>query len=254
MTRSFPVCIPVLAFAFGGAACNKPQLDASADVLIRVALAQDYAALKAQAHPALIASFPEDQLALLAQSLKRLGPFQSRTMTGFNTATGGVRSASYTLSFAKGTVDLELTLTEGKLTRFLFSGEALKRAMREVQFSEFKVGLFEFRDAAGKPHGTIFKVGERVSFRLVVHGLTRTAKGLPIKVRLLVTAGEGSVVLDKPDFLDTVLQLKPDDPPVATVTGDLTLPRPGMYKIDLRVRDVAGQRELAHAQVCSVEP
>lgn len=254
MSNPIAVAIPALVLVVGGAACNKPQLDATADVLIRVAQAQDYPALKALAHPDLIAAFPEEQLALLAKSLKRLGPLQGRSMTGFNTATGGVRSASYTLTFAKGTLDLELTLTEGKLTRFRFTGEALKRAMREVQFSEFKVASFEFTDGAGKPHGTIFKVGEPVRFSMVVHGLTRTAKGLPVKAQLRVTAADGSVLLDKPDFLDTVLQLKPDDPPVATVTGKLSLPRPGMYKVDLRVRDVAGQRELRHAQVCSVEP
>lgn len=254
MRHPVAVAIPALVLSLVPAACNKPQLDASADALIQVAQTQSYAGLKALAHPDLIAAFPEQQLVLLSQSLKRLGPLQSRSMTGFNTATGGVRSANYTLTFAKGTVDLELTLTEGKLTRFRFTGAALQRAMREVQFSEFKVASFEFTDGAGKPHGSIFKVGEPLRFSLVVHGLTRTPQGLPVKAQLRVTAADGSVLLDKPDFLDTVLQLKPDDPPVATLTGNLTLPRPGMYKIALQVRDVAGKRELQHAQVCSVEP
>jgi hypothetical protein len=242
------------AMALSAAACNKPQLDASADLLVRLALARDYAGFRAFAHPELAKSFPEEQLVLLAKSLGQLGPLSGRTMTGFNSATGGVRSATYVLAFAKGKVDLELTLTEGKLTRFSFTGEALQRAMRTVQYAEFKVASFAFTDGAGKPHGNIYKAGETVRFRTAVQGLTRTAQGMHVKAQLRVTAGDGTVLLDKPDFIDSALTPKPDEPPLATVTGELTLPRPGMYKVELRVRDVFGGRELVHAQVCSVEP
>lgn len=125
--------------------------------------------------------------------------------------------------------------------------------LRDTLANDFKVASFEFLDAAKQPKSSVYKAGEPVNFSLQVQGLQRGSEGMKLNVHLRVFDAGGQMIFEKPDFIQTALAVKPDDPPVATVTGELKLPGAGMYKLELKVRDLVGGKEVVHAQALSLE-
>lgn len=122
LTRSLFLAIPLLCLG----ACGKQKLDGTAEALVQAAMKNDYAAFRALAHPDLVVAFPEGKLAGFSRTLALLGAYKGRSMTGIEAKTGEVRKGTYKLSFEKGDIELELTLTGDKLTGFNFTGETLK--------------------------------------------------------------------------------------------------------------------------------
>jgi hypothetical protein len=250
------LAVALVATALGIASCGKKDLDAQVDRLVAAAQRNDYPGFQTLAHPSLVQAFPSTKLELVSRALAKLGTYRGRSMTGIKASTGDVRSGTYDLRFEQGNVTLELTITQGRLTAFHFSGDSLKRAMRAIsdeEYRTFKVNSFQFVDANKAPRSNVFQVGQPAHFRLEVQGLTRTPSGLKLNVQLRVLGEGGRVVLEKPDFISTTLVLKPDDPPVATVNGELTLDGPGVFKLELRAVDVPSGRHVDHQQVLSVE-
>jgi hypothetical protein len=235
---------------------TKQKLDEGVDLLVQSAVSNNYQGFTAQSHPELVKAFPAKSFEELSHALAKLGAYQSKSMTGMEVSTERGRTGNFSLSFAKGKVTLELTLKEGKLVAFKFSGDAMKQALREVSneaYDVFKVNTFEFLDADKKPKNNIYQAGQPVRFRMIVQGLKRSGESLKLKVQLRVKDAEGKIIFAKPDFLDTTLSIKPDDPSLATVKGDLEIPTKGMYKIELLIADGVSNRSLEHSQVLSIE-
>ena len=236
-------------------ACGKKKLDKNVDRLVKVVVENDYAALKEMAHTSLVEKYPPAKLEYLSNALKKLGAFKERTMKGIEARSGRIRRGKYKLKFEKAEIRLTLTLKDGKLIGFMFSGEAFEKAAKEVRnesYKEFKVIAFKFFGPDGKPKNNIYKAGQPIRVKIGVSGLTRTPKGLHVRAAIRVLNPQGQAVITNPNFLNNVLPLKPDDPPVATLSANLKLPVPSAYKIQLRIFDVGGNRHVDYQQAVVV--
>ena len=256
-TRASRMTVAALGLLLLGLpACGKKNLDKAVDKLVNAAVKNDYDAFKAMSHSALVDKFPAEKFKLLSESLKLLGKYTDRTMKGIHAKTGKRRKGRYKLAFEKGTVFLEITLVRGKLTGFLFTGDAIEEAMKQVKnraFGTFKVGGFKYLDAAGKDHNNVYKAGEKVRFSVAIFGMQRKNKQLKLLAGLRVVDAQGKVLLQKPRFVDQALPLKDGEPPVATATGTVTLPNPGHYKLQLKLTDVFAGKTLDYSSALLVE-
>jgi hypothetical protein len=236
---------------------SKKEIDASADALLLAAVKNDYAAFQAMSHPLLVPKIPRELFAQLSQALVAMGAYKQRSMTGINVQAGGERRGNYVLSFERGSVDLEVAVTEGKLTAFRFFGsdfEAALRGARRAEYAVWKIGGFQFLDQAKEPLASArYKSGEKILFKMEVHGMTPRGSALELTVKLRVKDAAGTTVYDNPEFLKRSLPLKAGDPPVATVNGELSIPRPGSYTLELGAVDGPSGRQLDHTTKVTVE-
>jgi len=237
---------------------TKKNLDESVDQLLAALAAADYARFKAMALDDLAAKVPPPKFQAFAKVTQRLGALQQRSMTGINVKTGNVRSGTYSLTFAKGQAQLELTLAEGKLVAFELTGDSVRAAMRQIeeeQYATFKVASFEFQDADKKAKNNIYKTGQVILFTVEVYGVTIVAGEVKLKARLQVLGTDGKQLADYPSFLDTTLKAQ-GTARVATVSGKLPTAsaKPGAYKLLLTITDVSGNQSLDYAQAFVLEP
>lgn len=243
-----------LALLVGGCAAKR-NLDGHVDRLVKSAWDNDYAAFQKMSVPALAEQFPRERFEALSKALHSFGPFKERTMKGIEVKTAGVRKGRYTLRFEKASVELEITLQGEKLTAFSFQGDAIMKAMTEVnqaKYSTFKTAEFQWQDASGKAKNNIYKAGTPVHFRMEVWGLKPENKSLLLRADLMVMSGP-QPILNRPGFVDKPLPLAEGMPPVATLTGNVIVPNPGNYKLIMRVTDKATQRHLTHEEAFLVE-
>jgi hypothetical protein len=235
---------------------SKKNLDQSVDQLITVLQGGDNAAFRALAAEALVAQVPPPKLERFKKITARFGKLQSRSMNGINVQTGGLRTGTYTLVFDKGSVDLELSLTEGKLTAFKLTGDLVVKTEREVeeeQYATFKVATFQFLDAEKKPKSNIFKTGEVIHFTFDVYGVTIVAGEVKLKVRLQVFDAAGKQLADYPSFIDGAIKAE-GTARVATIRGRLPSTKvPGTYKLQLTVTDVTSKQTLDYTQAVVLE-
>jgi hypothetical protein len=235
-------------------ACGKKSLDKSVNKLVKAARANNYKAFKEMSHPDLVAKFSAEKFKLLSESLNLLGAFKDRSMRGIKARSGKVREGRYKLTFEKGVVDLKITLTRGKITAFFFTGEDMEKAMKKVSakaFSVFKVGSFHFLDGDSKRN--VFRSGQKVRFKVAIYGMKPTGGNLKIQAGIKVVNASGKVVLQNPKFVDSAVPLKSDDAPVGTVSGSITIPVAGHYKLQLRITDGHSGKSLDYTTALLVE-
>jgi hypothetical protein len=253
LTTSIIVCAVGLA---AGCAAKK-DTDQKVDDLIAVLQRGDYAAFKALAAPALATVVPEAKFQTFAKVTRRLGAYQRRTMTGIEVKTGGVRKGTYSVVFASGVAELEVSTVEGRLMGFNLTGDSVRRVMKELddeQYATFKVASFQFEDEKREPRtSNIYKLGQTLYFTMVVHGVTYRDAETHARCRLQVFDAGNQRIADFPRFLDKVMRPESKQR-LVTVTGNLKLPRPGSYRLQLTFTDVfGGERQLEHAQAVIVE-
>jgi hypothetical protein len=235
---------------------SKKSLDQSVDQLVAALQGGDYAAFRALSAEALVTQVPPPKFQRFTKVTTRLGKLQSRSMNGINVKTGGVRTGSYTLAFDKGSVELELTLTEGKLMAFKLTGDTVLKAEREVeeeQYATFKVATFQFLDGEKTPKSNIYKTGEVIHFTFEVHGVTIVAGEVKLKVRLQVLDAAGKQLADYPSFIDGAIKAE-GTARVTTVRGRLPSPSTaGTYKLQLTVTDLTSKQSLDYTQAVVLE-
>jgi hypothetical protein len=237
-------------------ACGKKSLDKSVDKLVKAAIANDYKAFKDMSHPDLVDKFSAEKFKGLSETLKLLGAFKDRSMRGIKSRSGKVREGRYKLTFENGEVALKITLVRGKLTAFFFTGEDMEEAMKKVRaktFSVFKVGSFEFLDGSKKRKNNVFKKGQKMRFSVSVYGMQRAAASLKIQAAIQVVDANGKVVMQNPKFVDSTVPLRPNDAPVGTVTGSVTLPAAGHYTLRLRITDGHANKSLDYTTALLVQ-
>jgi hypothetical protein len=240
-----------------GPGCGKKNLDASVDRLVKAAERNDYADFKAMSHPDLAAKFGPSQFGLLTKMMKQFGKLEKRSMRKINVRSGGIRHGFYKLRFEKGKADLDVTLRNGKLVAFEFTGDDVSKALeafRKEAMSSFQVGGLRFEGRPGTEEKPEFKVGEDVKFTLELLGLTRAGGGVQIKVGLEVRTQTGAKMIDAPSFFDRALPLAADDLPVATVTGTIKLAGPGEHTLVFTVTDVPSQKRIEYRKVVTAKP
>jgi hypothetical protein len=230
-------------------ACGKKSLDKSVDKLVKASLANDYATFKEMSHPELVEKFSAEKFKMLSQSLNLLGKFKDRSMRGIKARSGKIREGRYKLTFEKGVVRLKLTLRRGKLIAFRFTGEDLEKVMQKVRakaFSVFKVGSFKFLDGDGKTKNNVFKAGQKIRFKITVNGMKRSGGTLKVQAAIRVMNAAGKVTIANSKFVDQSVPLKPNDLPVGTVSGSVTIPEAGHHKLQFRITDGHAGKSLTY--------
>jgi hypothetical protein len=244
-------CIGVLLS--GSAACGKKTLDKNVDRLVGAVQKNDYEAFKGMCKSGLAEQFPPVKFERLHKAIDALGSYNERTMQGIHVKSGGYKEGRYELEFDKGTIKLVLKLQDGKLIGFKFSGDPLEAAAKKIASKEnkkpgeLKVLGMRFLDGEGKPKKeSSYPAGTKMPFKVGVQGLTKASGTMQVRADLQVVDSKGKVVLHKAGFVDTSISVKPDSPPVATLSGKLTIGKPGKYEVKLRVIDVPSKRALTY--------
>ncbi len=237
-------------------ACGKKSLDKSVDKLVKAAMANDYKTFQEMSHPDLVDKFSAEKFKGLSETLKLLGAFKDRTMRGIKSRSGKLREGRYKLTFEKGEVSLKITLKRGKLIAFFFTGDDMEEALKKVRaktFSVFKVASFRFLDGAKKRKNNVFKQGQRMRFDISVHGMKRVGGSLKIQAAIKVLNADGKIVMQNPKFVDSAVPIRPNDPPVGSVTGSVTIPTAGHYTLKLRITDGHTGKSLDYTTALLVE-
>lgn len=250
------ICLCLALSAFTG--CGKGKLDKNVDRLVEALRKNDYESFKNQSSEGVIQQFGQQKFNMLSHTIKSLGAFKDRTMKGINVKSGGFKEGNYKLEFEKGEVQLRITLKKDKLIGFEFSGNLVEKGMKQARakmFSEFKVLGIRFVDTFGKPKSNVIKQGEKLIFQIGVGGLTPGAdQTLVIRADLQVANSKNESVLEKPNFINAKLPIKKNDPPVATLNGTLTVPKPDSYLMGLRITDLISGKSVIHKEAFKVEP
>ena len=84
-----------------------------------------------------------------------------------------------------------------------------------------------------------------------IWGLQRKAGTLRLHVALKVMQGS-RVLLHKPHFFDRPISIPDVAPPMASVTGEFTPRRPGLYTMTLHITDRLTGKSLVHSQAFQV--
>lgn len=236
---------------------TKKDLDEKVDKLIEALREGNRDALSEISDASLVAEINDQTLAKFQKLIQKLGAYNERTMTGIEVKNAN-RAGKYKLKFNAGTVDLELTALNGKLVQFNFTGDPVKKALLEIQqeqYARFEVRSFNFVDADGKPNtrGAVYRSGETVYFRMEVQGLTRQGDGCEARIRLQVISANNQLLLDQPDFINQRFALRPDDPLLITVRGNVSIPNPGTYTFLFEVLDVPGNHKLNYQQSVTMQ-
>lgn len=237
-------------------ACGKRNLDKSVDKLVNAALANDYKTFKEMSHPELVEKFSATKFKELSDSLKLLGKFKDRSMRGIKSRSGRIREGRYKLTFEKGVVQLKITLKKGKLMAFRFTGEDLEKALRKVRInaiSVFKVHSSKFLDEAGKDKNNVFKSGQKMRFKVIVHGLKRATGTHKLQVGYRLMNPAGKVLMKNPNYRNKAWPVKPDALPAAQFEVALVIKTVGSYKLEVRITDGHTGKSLTYSSAFIIE-
>ena len=240
----------------GMTGCGKKKLDKNVDRLVKALQKSDYEDFEKQSRPEVLEDVGKQKFKMMSQAIKSLGKFKDRTMKGIHVKSGGWKEGRYDLEFEKGEIQLRITLKNGKLVGFKFSGDPIEKAMKKAKrkmFDEFRVLGFRFVDEQGKQKSNVVSPGSRLQFQVGVSGLKVREGQMMVKVDLQVANDQNKVVFQKRDFVKQKIPLKKNDPPVATLSGRLRVPKKGSFKIGLKITDLVSGKSVVHQQAFKVE-
>jgi hypothetical protein len=235
-------------------ACStKSKLDATADRVVHAMQRNDLQAFNAMAHPDLLHKARPGAFAAFAAAFGRLGAYKGKSMRGIMLETGGVRTGTYLLLFAKGEVAMELTLKDGQVHHMTFQGRSLIQRLQLVAGSPsgaLRVKSFRWLDKGKGAQGR-HRAGDPIRFELELSGLRRDSEGVWVRVGLSAVSDMGTVVVDKPTYAEVKSKSAAG---TTAVQGKLTLPEPGGYRVELAITDMKSRATLDHMQPLKVAP
>jgi hypothetical protein len=251
--RGHPRLLWFILLALFCACSSKKELDAVADRVVATLQRNDRQAFNAIAHADLRSKEKPGAFTAFAAAFERLGAYKGKSMTWIGVESGGIRKATYVLSFAKGDVMMKLTLKEGKVHYMAFQGRSLIQRLQLVTGTPsgaLRVQSFRWLHE-GKGERGSYRPGEPIRFELKLSGLRRDSEGILVRVGLSAISDVGTVVVDNP----TYAEVKSKSTAATTVVpGELKLPEPGNYRIELAITDMKSRATLDHAQPLTVEP
>jgi hypothetical protein len=230
----------------------KPELDAIDRAMIALLTELengDFKALKAHCVEPLTHDLSPAAFADLAAIVGWLGGVEERTVTHTDMSHGGGQRWWH-LQFAQGdTVELELAIDEqGKLIGFHFEGPGYIEAEHGViadEWREFKVYDFVYLDADGQPlpEGTPIR-GKIVEYEMVVGGIEALIGQHHLKVEKIVFNSKGKEVFHRPIEFDTKFDENAEGIPRGVVRGNLEVPGPGKWEMELKISDMNAHRDI----------
>ena len=202
--------------------------------------------------PTFLEDMTPERMEHLSKTLKALGDFRDRTMRSLNIQAGVSKSASYELTFERGSINLEITLSGGKIASVTFSGDAFDWALKQAaaQPADFAVKRFEFLSPDGEPNpkGNAFAGGRPITFRIDLQGLTPGQGELHARVHLKVLDHTGNLLVEQRDFIDSTSKADPGGSTAVSLKGTFSGLAAGTYNLRFTIEDINGNRSLEYSQ------
>jgi hypothetical protein len=193
----------------------------------------------------------------MCHTVQWFGKLENRKQTGISVSPGKSQG-NYELTFENGALDMELMLTEGKITMFEFKGEdwfKAKAALEAEKYSEYKVYGFEWLDAEGNVNaaGNKYAPGP-IHYRIKVGGIeAKDGKfALGLTTRIVNAAGQKMWESPQPEKI----QFDQDDKQIARsgdISGSVTIPEKGSFQIEFDLEDQNAGKKTSYAQGVVVE-
>lgn len=237
---------------------SKKELDAAVDGLVKSLVKGDRALMKEIASPALAEEMGQEKMDHLMKAFKSLGPYRDRTLRSINIQAGVSKSGTYVLAFEKGTVNLDIEISGGKISDFRFYGESMDWALRgaiEEASSVFAVKSFTFLAPDGKPNpdGNAFPQGSQIAFRIAVQGLHAAAGSYHARVHLKVLDHKGDLLAEKKNLIDDTRKIDPSEPSLVTLNGSMGGLPAGTYNLKITIEDAGDLRTIEYSQSVLVQ-
>jgi hypothetical protein len=167
-------------------------------------------------------------------------------MKSISVKSGQPDEGKYEIEFEKGTVELDLSVVDGKLVSFRFYGDDFEKALQANAGPPLQTGQFRFVEGpGGKPiPGKKLKAGP-VHFVLGVAGIKAVDDKLSFKWSVKLLKDEQQ--LDSHE--QTVNQPAGGKPYVTgTLSHAFEAKEPGAYLLRFDVQDNGGQRGVRHEE------
>jgi hypothetical protein len=259
MPHSRIIVLAALVAALAGCA-SKKNLDKTVDSLVAELQGGTRDGLLVLLVPEVRAELTQEKFDDLAGWFHELGAFKDRSMNGIHVASGGASRGNYDLTFDTGQITLELNMQDDKIVGFDFQGpvlEAAKHRYQAAQFKDFAVHDFFFvgPDDQRDPRGNLARSGADFKFAMELQGvLFKDGKSVVHPV-VQVQDPDRNPLGDPLDLgILTIPADGPDPLPLVTITGSLSIERPGTYPLLFRVDDVNAGKSLEYTQSVIIEP
>jgi len=220
---------------------SKIQLDNTVDEIVGALSDCDHPRLDAQIAPELAKEL-DAKFDGMCKTVQWFGPLEERRQTGIS-VTPSSSKGNYELTFENGSLDLELVLTDDRITGFEFTGDdwfKAKSALEAEAYAEFKVYGFDWIDPDGTPHsaGNKYAAGT-VAYKLEVGGIESKDGKFHLELTTRIKDAKGAKLWESPK--PDVLKFDQDDRGIArsgSVNGSVTIPDAGTYQIEYEIKDV----------------
>jgi hypothetical protein len=237
---------------------SKKELDAAVDGLVEALATGDRALLEDVASPALAEEMNGEKLEHLQTAFTNLGAYRDRTLRSINIQAGASMSGTYVLAFEKGTVNLDIEVSGGRIVDFRFYGESMDWALRgavEEAAAVFVVKSFSFLAPDGKPNqgGNAFPAGSRIDFRITVQGLHEETGNYHARVHLKMLDHKGDLLAEKQNLIDRTLKIDPSEPPQVALDGTMGGLPAGTYNLKFTIEDASDMRTIEYSQSVLVQ-
>lgn len=250
--RFLPVVLTAAAALLGCGCESKRQIDAAVDALVDALRRNDVEAMKRISTPSFLEDMTPERMEHLSKALKALGDFRERTMRSLNIQAGVSKSATYELSFDGGSINLDITLSGGKIGSVTFSGDAFDWALKQAaaQPADFAVKRFEFLSPDGKPNpqGNAFTGAQPITFRIDLQGLTPGQGEMHARVHLKVLDHAGKLLVEQRDFIDSTSKAETGGSAAVSLKGTFSGLAAGTYNLRFTIEDVGGNRSIEYSQ------
>ncbi|NVB39510.1 hypothetical protein G6O69_16835 [Pseudenhygromyxa sp. WMMC2535] len=224
----------------------KDPADALAYDLLSALSAADEDALDALAGPELGPALAGRDLAVIARTLRWLGPVELETQSEEVVADGQTRR--YLAHFDRGSVELEVTAVAGKVEGFSFADaqwQAMVDRALEAEAGSLRVTAFAFLDDEDQPLPAPTDPAD-VYYALSVEGLDSQFREHQLNVAKVVYDAEGQRVYHQRESDHLRFPQAEAGSKGGRVTGNVSVPGPGHYTLELEITDLFAGQSITH--------
>ena len=232
-----------LVVALWGTGCKgeDPRMDLASTDLVNALFNKDRDSFKGLVSEGLDANVGEARFLAMSNVVHRLGGIKGRERLSLEGSADEVQKGRYRFDFIRGSANMEVTLVKGRVVAFDLEGEGIEMARKEVAGDSFTASAFHFVDDKGRPHDRVFALGTPVRFSVEARGLGVRKGTHWLRGDLEVIDTDRKRVVFAEDFVKS--RPKAGKVPVATVTGEIAISKPGKYQLTLSLRDRSVKRK-----------
>lgn len=199
--------------------------------------------------PQLHADFSTEAFHDLSEIVRWLGPVQSKELLEDEEIHMG-RHRVYSVKFAKGTVNLDVSIEADMVIGFNLSGDDWVDAEHGViadQYREFKVYDFKYMAEGGEenPDGPVYHT-KRVDWQIFVGGIEARSGEHHLTVEKICLDANGKEVFHEPTVYDVKFAANAEGIPTGHVDGWIEVPKVGKYTLEIKLKDNFAFNELDH--------